>query len=148
MQKCETYLLRLDSSCGEMSTVLKHLAEKGPPMTEGGIGGLTRNLLMNHTEISVIRIELRKQPPESVSHLIKHCSHKTYCISSGASRHPEGKFFPSWGQAGHSTVNSHSFVPIAHRVSCPQPARLSILRLRHSWIIHKNSSYRSWLINQ
>ena len=67
----------------------------------------------------------------------------THWISSGASHQSSGRFTLGWGHAGQSTVHSPSWVHMAPVGLWSRPARLSILGLCHSWIMHKNSLYQS-----
>ena len=69
-----------------------------------------------------------------------------YCRFSGSSSHPGSMFFPGWGQAGHSTAHSPSFVCLTPKGSCPLPERFVIFKCRHSRAIRINVIYLSYVI--
>ena len=71
---------------------------------------------------------------------------KAYCRFSGSSSHPGDMFFPGWGQAGHSTAHSPSFVWLTPAGSCPLPERFVIFKCRHSCAIRINDIYLSYVV--
>jgi len=64
----------------------------------------------------------------------------TYHISDGAFSHPSGRFFPTWGHAGHKTAHAPGSVPAIPLGWWPWSACCICLMNRHSRIMHNVDS--------